>query len=89
MKTFKSSTKIGRRYIDSYNRATASTLSDVYGRYSYGKAHAERWCKEQMIKESGNGFKIISFNTFGFSCAWMVADGLRIETPQNSYLVAF
>lgn len=62
-------------------------LSDVYGRYSTEKERAWRDCMKWYLMEGGSNFRIISHNTFGFSVAWDVPDGVRIETPQNSYKV--
>lgn len=88
MKTINANTKTATRFINAYNRSNDYDLMDVYGRYSVEKSRAQAWCKEQMRKENGTGFKIMSFNTFGFTCGWMVGDVLRVETPANSYRIA-
>lgn len=87
MKTINANTKAAARFIDGYNRSNMYDLYDCYGRFSCEKARAERWCKEQMYKENGTGFKIIGYNCMAFSCGWMTAEGLRVETAQNSYLI--
>ena len=87
MKTINSTTKKGQNFIESYNRSRATSLSDCYGRFSTEKSRAERDCRRWMDDENGEDFRIISFNTFGFTCGWMTADGLRVETACNSYLV--
>lgn len=89
METVKNTTKKGQRFIYAYENSCNYELSDCYGRCSWEKQRAEKWCIEQMKKENGDGFKILSFNTFGFSCGWMVAGGLRVETPQKSYFITF
>ena len=88
MEQINSTTKRGQRWIESYDRSTDSTLSDCYGRFSCAKARAERDCKNKMEKEGGEDFRIISYNTFGFSCGWRVPGGLRVETSGGSYLVS-
>ena len=88
MKTIKATTKKGRDYIARYNRTTETSLHDCYKNPSTAKTRADYFCRQQAANENGNGYKIISFNTFGFSCAWRIASGLRIETPSNSYLIA-
>ena len=88
MKTINASTKRGNAFINSYNRSDAYSLRDCYNSYSTAKACAENDCRRWMIQEAGQGFKILSFNTFGFTCGWTTAAGLRIETPSGSYLVA-
>ena len=88
MKHINTNTKAAARFIDAYNRSRDYSLRDCYGRYSTAKACAERECRAMMEKENGTGFKILSFNTFGFTCGWMVGDTLRVETPSNSYRIA-
>lgn len=87
MQTVKSTTKRGAAFIASYNYSNARRLSDVYGRYSCAKAAAENDCLRWCDEEGGQGFKIISHNSNFFSAAWLVADGLRVETPGGSYIV--
>ena len=82
------STLRGSRFMNAYNRSTDYCLRHVYGRYSSAKACAENECLRKMSDENGHGFKIMSFNSFGFTCGWLTSDGLRVETPSGSYLVA-
>lgn len=89
MKTLNATTKKAAQFIHAYNNSNAGTLSQVYGRYSAEKARAERDCLSKMVNENGNGFRIISANTFCFSCGWMTAAGLRIETACNSFVIEF
>lgn len=88
MKTINANTKAAARFINAYRNSFDYSLRDCYGRYSTAKARAEYLCRAMMEKENGTGFKILSFNTFGFSCGWMVGDTLRVETPSNSYKIA-
>lgn len=88
MKTIKNTTKAAARFINSYNNSRRNSLRDCYTKYSTAKACAERDCRRWMDQENGHGFKILSFNTFGFTCGWMTENGLRIETPSASYLVS-
>ena len=87
MKTIKPTTKTGRRYLDMYTRANCETLIQAYARPSANKTRADYFCRAQMAKEHGHGYKVISFNTFHFSVAWRTAQGLRIVTPARSILV--
>lgn len=87
MKTYNANTKAAARLLNAYNRATARDLRDVYTKCSTAKTRAEYECRAAMIDENGEDFRILSYNTFGFSCGWMTADGLRVETPTNSYFV--
>lgn len=72
-------------------------LNMVYGRYSDAKRKAMDYCYYKFAKdENARHFRIISYNTFGFSAAWNtiyeidgnVVPGVHIETPSNSYDVA-
>ena len=87
MVTIKSTTKRGAAWLAAYNYSNARRLSDCYGRFSCSKARAENDCLRWYLEENGDDFRIISFNTFGFSCGWRTADGLRVETASGSYLV--
>ena len=62
-------------------------LHEVYSSYSQAKQNAWEWCLNKCHEENGHNFHIISHNTFGFSVAWYVSNGVRIETPKSSYLV--
>lgn len=88
MKTINATTKAAARFINAYRNSVNDCLSDCYDRYSFEKGRAEYLCREQMKKENGHGFRIMSFNSFGFTCGWMVDGVLRVETPSNSYRVA-
>ena len=87
MKRINENTKRGNYFINAYNRSDNFALRHCYDRPSTAKCRAEMDCRYLMDIEGGNGFKIISFNTFGFSCAWRNPDGLRVETPQGSYII--
>lgn len=87
MITINAQTKKGQGYINAYNRSTNRTLSDCYERPSTAKTRAEYYCRQQMQKEEGTGFKIVGYNCMQFSAGWQTAEGLRIETACNSYLI--
>lgn len=87
METIKPTTKTGRRYLNMYDRANCETLFQAYKTPSTNKTRADYFCRAQMAKENGHGYRVISFNTFHFSVAWKTAQGLRIETPARSILV--
>lgn len=87
MKQLNATTKRGAGYLAAYRRSSASSLWDVYGRFSCAKAAAENDCRRWMENESGWGFKIISYNSCFFTAAWMTSAGLRVETAGGSYFV--
>ena len=88
MKTIKANTKKAESLWFNYNRSRNSRLSECYGKMSTSKAVAERDCIRRMLEEGGKDFRIMSFNTFSFTCGWVNPDGsLRVETPANSFRV--
>ena len=87
MLTIKATTKKGQNMIASANNFEGYTLNEVYGTYSTAKYQAFYDCLMKAQAENGKNFHICSHNTFGFSVAWETAEGVRIETPKNSYLI--
>lgn len=89
MKTIKANTKKGQYFIYAYNRATLSSVTEAYNRPSTEKTRAEYFCRRAMIEEGGQGYRVISYNTFSFSCGWRNKKGIHIETACNSYQIVF
>lgn len=81
-------TKKAQGFIDSYNRATGTTLSDIYGSYSSAKAKAERECRERMEQLGASDFRMMSGNSFSFTCGYRTDDTLYVETSANTYAIA-
>lgn len=88
MQHINANTKAGSRYVNAWNHSQKFSLSECYGKYSTAKSRAEFLCKLAMYNEGGEGFRILSFNTFGFTCGWITPEGLRVETPQKSLLIS-
>lgn len=87
MKIIKVSTKKGQNmYLNAMN-FEGVYLHEIYNNYSPAKAQAWEWCRAKCNEEHGKAFGICSHNTFGFSVSWVTDEGMRIETPQNSYLI--
>ena len=96
MKKINANTKRGQTMLNNAGRYEGFSLREVYGSFSTAKENAWRYCLNLFQKENGYNFRIYSHNTFGFSVAWEITDaetgeivGTRIETPSNSYLVAY
>lgn len=90
MKIVKESTALGKKLIVSGSRNEGTQLYQIYDKWSQAKQNAFDWCYDQYLaSEEHNSFSIISHNNYGFSVSWLCKDGLRIETPKNSYLVVF
>lgn len=94
MRKIKLSTALGRKLYTRGHHWDANTLDQIYDRYSDAKRRAYDRCYNQYLEsENHDAFCIISHNSFGFSVSWLCTidgvDGLRIETPYNSYFVEF
>ena len=87
MKTINNNTKQAERYINAYNRSNMYDLQDAYVKPSTRKTRADYNCRMMMQSEGGHGYKIISYNTFQFSAAWIAGNALRIETACNSFVI--
>ena len=87
MKTINNNTKQAERYINAYNRSSMYDLQDAYANPSTEKTRADYNCRMMMQEEGGHGYKIISYNTFQFSAAWIAGNALRIETAYNSFVI--
>ena len=87
MKTINNNTKRAERYINAYNRSDIYSLNQAYGKPSTEKTRADYSCRMMMQQEGGHGYKIISYNTFQFSAAWISGNSLRIETACNSFII--
>ena len=85
MKTINNNTKKAQAFINAYNRSSIFTLREAYANPSTAKTNADYSCRMMMQSEGGHGYKIISYNTFQFSAAWIAGDALRIETAHNSF----
>lgn len=86
----KESTSLGKKLISMGSRYEGTNLYQIYDKWSDAKQKAFDWCYDQYLQsEEHESFSIISHNTFGFSVSWLCKEGLRIETPKNSYLVVF
>ena len=87
MKTINNNTKKAQAYINAYNSSNIYSLNQAYGRPSTEKTRADYNCRMMMENEGGHGYKIISYNTFQFSVAWISGNQLRIETACNSFVI--
>lgn len=87
MKTINNNTKKAQAFINAYNRSSMYDLQDAYANPSTEKTRADYNCRMMMQEEGGHGYKIISYNTFQFSVAWIAGNALRIETACNSFVI--
>ena len=90
MKVVHENTALGKKLIEKCSRYDGYYLYQIYDKWSNAKQKAYDKCyDEYLASEDHDAFSIISHNNFGFSVSWLCKDGMRIETPKNSYLVVF
>lgn len=81
----------GMNYLHSFEIAKANNvncLEKVYGRYSTAKARAFMDCEERRRNEKAiSAGYIIGANCNVFTYAFETAEGLRVETACNSYII--
>ena len=93
MKTIKG--KVRERFVNAYSMSCKTSLFDCYDKPSQHKVRAENDCMNKMYADYGYDFRIISYNTFAFTCGWLMEDPetgvimLRVETPENSYIMEY
>ena len=83
----------GIGFIQSYERSNFRTIRDCYDSPSKAKIDAEFQCYNKMNTQAGFNFRIMSYNTFSFTCGWLTesedgAQTLHVETANNSYIIA-
>lgn len=64
-----------RELVKRYNRAYDDSLYDVYTKPSHNKINAYEKIYHEMISCGGYGLKILSYNTFMFTCAYIKQGG--------------
>ena len=90
MKIVKYSTKEGKRLCAIGQKWEGRSLCHVYEHWSSAKQHAWDKCYQEFCDTDGaENFGICSHNCYSFSVSWFTPDGMRLETPYNSYLVVF
>ena len=74
-----------------YLQTAATQLSDVYGRWSQAKQNGYDYCVRDMNRLNGERFRILSANTFQFTCGFTYTDPdtgalmFRVHTANNVY----
>ena len=87
MTIINANTKRGQVMLERAAHWDGEYLYQVYDRWSAAKEAAYDRCRQMCYEEGGKAFSIISHNTFGFSVSWVTDEGVRIETPKNSYFI--
>ena len=82
----------GIGFLQSYGCSIFTTINECYVSPSTAKIDAEFRCYNKMTRQCGFGFKIMSYNSFSFTCGWLTEDEkglqtLHVETAENSYII--
>jgi hypothetical protein len=64
-------TEQNQQIIKNYNKSYKTNLLQCYTKPSEKKFKAEQKIIDEMAKLGGYGYKIISYNIYNFSCAYM------------------
>ena len=89
----KRATKEALYITEMYERSNAKCLADVYGNYSRAKEEAFKYCQRLMEEHNGEDLRILSYNTFIFTAAfimWSEETGealLMYITPSRNKIV--
>ena len=82
----KRNTQKARIFIKEYWTSNRYNLDDCYNTYSYAKENAYDYCINKMNKMNGYDGRILSYNTFVFTYAFMTDDNkLIVICPVNEY----
>lgn len=88
-------TKKAQDLIERFNHSTFDRLNECYKTYSENKFRAYQSCVTKCFDMRGWGFRIISFNSQTFTCAWLYEDKetcvlmLNVETYCNTYTIEY
>lgn len=76
-----------------YENASITSVQDAYKTgCSNLKIQAENNIKKRMLDENGHGYKVLSHNTFGFTCGYLmdvsnITKLLTVDTRDNTYRI--
>lgn len=82
-----------REIVRRYYRQPNDSIHDVYTKPSHNKIYAYERIYHEMMECGGYGLKIMSFNTFMFTCAYLMQskDGslyIIYHTPTKKEVIA-
>lgn len=87
--------KIAKANIYGYEKSTMFNITDAYKKPSKAKYSVWLDCAYDMIKNSGWGLKVISYNTFMFTCAYLFVEPetgvvkFKYFTPNHTTIVDY
>ena len=78
-------TNKAKNFMRAYINSTNHRLDDCYKNYSYAKASAFDYCINKQNKMEGRIGRIIGYNIFFFSYAFVTDTSLIVICPTNEY----
>lgn len=78
-------TKNERRALEYYRRYKQSSMYNLY--YAYERPSREKLAIEQRYINF-QGYKIISYNIFGFTCGYFKDNTFTVETKESTYKIS-
>ena len=87
--------KIAKANIYSYDNSSMTNLTDAYKKPSKAKYSVWLDCAYDMLKNFGWGLKVISYNTFMFTCGYLYTDKetgvvkFKFFTPNHTTVVDY
>lgn len=87
--------KTAKANINSYDKSTMTNLTDAYKKPSKAKSSVWFDCRYDMAKNFGWGLKVISYNTFMFTCGYLFTDKetgvvkFKFFTPNHTTVVDY
>lgn len=78
-------TKRASHFINEYNNSYCYSVRDFYKTCSSEKISAENKIKNTMLENGGNDYRILSGNSFNFTCGYKINNILVIETVASTF----
>lgn len=78
-------TKKAKHFINEYNNSYCYSVMDFYKTCSSEKVIAENRIKSAMLENSGKNYRILSANSYNFTCGYKINNTLIIGTSVNTY----
>lgn len=88
-------TKKAKAFIHQYDVSIDEYLTDIYDNPSDAKIAAFKTCYRKAVKMNARFLRILSYNTFVFTVAWLYEEPetgvlmLNVETAYNSYQIEY
>ena len=78
--------ELGEYYLWLYKRSEAERLEDIYKKCSKEKVSSFFEIKYEMVRNGGKNIRVLTHNTFKYTCGYMLGNTLIVHTPTNRYI---